>query len=413
MLCYLFSRRVVTSRFRETWRYRRLSAGTVGAVAALVASCRGASDVPIGEQSGDVLDSAGVAIVAVGASDRPTPWRVDAGRTLVPTDNAPSLLVEEPRRVGVDWAGNVYILSNQGARVDVFDTTGLKIRALGRAGGAPGEFRYPEHISVSTNGTVSVVDAGRRVVIDFGPGGKLLREQPFPTRGHALGGLRIYGDTVIAGEDEYASGRPTTILRMIVGNDTTELGRLVNPTLAQAEFRCGNGRVIMNRSPRLLDPRLHWAQGSGRIAVSAFANYEIRWFEDGMLIGVARRALPRRQASPSMVEAMYPTGAFVGRRTCRVAAGDLIRQLGVADNLPQVAGLRIAPDGSSWIERFILPGELSKVDVFSRDFHYVGTFSGLSLPVGFFGQGRFLAPVTDSAAGGFVLRAYQLDPPPW
>ena len=410
---------VVTGAFRDWEHGSRLgprtyvcrpSTGIMALITTLLSSCTHAGG-GLRDKVSLTSDSAGAVVTVIALDDKPAPWQVRSGRVLMPTDDGPSLLIEHRHRVGADWTGNVFVVNSLKNKVDVFDSSGRRLRSLGRRGSGPGEFKYPEHIWVATDGSVSVVDLGKRTIVRFGPSGEVLPEQAFLIRGYPLGGIRIDGDTIVADEAEYSSG-PARILRWIAANDTVELARIVNPTRDSAEFRCGKRSVVLFQTARVLDPEIRWAKQGDQIAVSTQAEYEVKWFERGILAGVARRGLPHRPASIAAVEALYPAGIVVGQ-SCRATAGDLVRQLGMATSLPLIAGVSIAPDGSTWIERFVLPGERQKIDVLDQGLHYVGTVDGVGLPVGYFNGGWFVAPVNDTVSGGILLRTYQLDPPPW
>ena len=60
--------------------------------------------------------------------------------------------------VGVDAAGNVYVLDGQASQLVAFDSGGTVLWRVGRQGEGPGEFFRPRQVAVGPNGTIVVVN---------------------------------------------------------------------------------------------------------------------------------------------------------------------------------------------------------------------------------------------------------------
>lgn len=64
-------------------------------------------------------------------------------------------------QVDADGAGNLYVLDNGNARIQVFGKDGAFVRSLGAEGEGPGEFQIPGMLAVSASGDVAVFDMGQ------------------------------------------------------------------------------------------------------------------------------------------------------------------------------------------------------------------------------------------------------------
>ncbi|MGH7128945.1 MAG: hypothetical protein ACREIV_10275 [Planctomycetaceae bacterium] len=155
---------------------RGLSTATpVLATAALVAC--GAGDA-----ADDAIrsDSAGIEIVTSTGTDSPLAVTIERLETLGGEGAGPESFYRVSKlTVGADSAGNIYVLGSDGSEVVVFAPGGRFLRAMGSAGGGPGEIESAGSIAVADDGTVSVFDWGKMALVHFAPDGTILPEQPF------------------------------------------------------------------------------------------------------------------------------------------------------------------------------------------------------------------------------------------
>ena len=77
-------------------------------------------------------------------------------------------------------------------------------------------------------------------------------------------------------------------------------------------------------------------------------------------------------------------------------AQQIEREIGAADNVPAIKGVAIDLSGRVWVGRFSFPDEAPRTDVFSPDGNYLGTFTGLTVPLGFPSRDLLVTPVVDS-----------------
>jgi hypothetical protein len=101
------------------------------------------------------------------------------------------------REVAIDDAGNVYLLDVQLNQVHVFDRDGNFLRAIGREGEGPGEFRRPSSMFVMPDGRIAIVQAMPGKIILLNPDGSLGGDFNAPEA--AGGGMQMYSDAGRAG----------------------------------------------------------------------------------------------------------------------------------------------------------------------------------------------------------------------
>ena len=77
------------------------------------------------------------------------------------------------RDVGFDGAGRLYVFDNQADRVTVVGPDGEFLRAFGRPGDGPGEFRGADGLAVMRDGRVVLADTGHRAYHIFGADGSV------------------------------------------------------------------------------------------------------------------------------------------------------------------------------------------------------------------------------------------------
>jgi len=378
----------------------------------LVAACRG-SGFP---ETTQVTDSAGVTIAASGPSDRPAPWDIAEVRRLGGADTGVLAFFVRPSQVAADLAGRLYVLHEDLGRIDVFDTVGTLLRRFGRRGSGPGELRIPGRLSVREDGTVWVIDYAKAALVVFDSTGAALPQVPFTATGNPFGGIVVMGDAVLIDQRDVEDGVPVRTLRLISPGDTIELARHVGgaPMTTAAQFRCPNGgRYTMRGLPRLFDPWLTWQASEGQVVTTNQTPYQIRWFREGRLAAILRREVPSVAATVEHVARLYPAGRAMGNRLCVVSPDVLAEQQGIAETLPSISALALAPDGSLWVGRFTFPDEPSRIDVFSTDGVYRGTLTGVPPPLGFLPNGQFVGTLPHPESGGEILGVFRLTPAPW
>lgn len=116
--------------------------GGSSVLAMLVAACAGTEALPLAEAMVDTLPGGIIEVMSPG----PTAWADTSGWKLVPEGEleggigAPGELIN-PGDVAVGEDGTVYVADTDPAVIKVYDSTGAFVRAIGRDGEGPGEFK--------------------------------------------------------------------------------------------------------------------------------------------------------------------------------------------------------------------------------------------------------------------------------
>ena len=98
--------------------------------------------------------------------------------------------------IGLDAAGNIFILDWEGKRVQVFDSQGKFLRSIvGREGQGPEEVAMLGGAAVSPSGMIAVLDRGGNKVLLFSPPGDFLRFFKLDFQATYLGCLE--GDRIV------------------------------------------------------------------------------------------------------------------------------------------------------------------------------------------------------------------------
>src|SRR5690606_19312668 len=107
---------------------------------------------------------------------------------------------------------------------------------------------------------------------------------------------------------------------------------------------------------------------------------------------VSPRPASRELAIREVGEGITISSFGGGGGTCTVPPEKVVDERGVADVLPAIRDIAVAPDGTAWVRHFAVKGEPAPIDVFSPDGAYRGTLPvGSPFPVAFFPDGRIIA----------------------
>jgi len=361
-------------------------------VAALVAvtltGCAADSPGPI---TAERTDSAGVEIVTNRGADFTLDWTFTPTLTLGGEDEGPeSFFGIGPTNIAADHTGNLYIMDSGNHRIVIFDEAGNHLRTLGRQGSGPGEFQmWPQGITVAADGTINVYDYGKRGLVRFAPDGS-----PLPTRRLSDGQLVSYallGDGIAIqdshSDDEVAFYR---IQAITDAGDTTTIVSLPQPSQRPVDFGC----VRIGGMEKVFAPTPHWAAGTDRILVNPGAEYRIDLYAGARLTASIRRDLEPRRATRELAIHYIGEDMKIGLPTgeCRVPAARVVEERGVADLIPAIGQIRIAPNGTTWVQRYAIRDEIAPIDIFSPDGEYLGTLpEGAPFPAAFLPDGQIAA----------------------
>jgi hypothetical protein len=353
---------------------------------ALLAGCGGDEPSTLVERS----DSAGIAIVVNRGGDQPLSWTLDRRFSLGGADDGPEAFYNVGRgSLATDDAGHLYILDRGNHRILVFDGEGRHLRELGRRGGGPGELQWPAAITVARDGSLAISDIGHRGLVRVTATGEPLEHRVL--EGWSGGGIAAFGDGLVVQLDVRSDQVSRHELTRI--DDT---GR--HPVVASDGARLRPidlGCVQISGMSQLFAPSLVWAAGAGRIAAVTGSDYDIHLYDADGPVARVRRDLPPRPATRELalqeVGEKFEVG-FGGGGGCVAEPAKVVDERGVADVIPAIRRLAVAPDGTLWVQRFAVRGDPAAIDVFAAAGEYLGTLAaGTPFPEAFFPDGRVVA----------------------
>ena len=341
-----------------------------------------------------VADSAGIRVVTNAAPDIPLDWTFTRTLTLGGLEGGPeSFYSVNERTVGVDDASRIYVLDTDGHRLLVFDDDGSLLRTLGREGEGPGEIAWPIRLNVRPDGTALIEDIGRGRVHGFDPEGVPVEtdEELVPNTRRIWGGEGHYSAISTIEEDQ-------TLYRFlqVVGADTTELVRLTAPATGVIELE-SCGMALSGMSP-LFGPNIVWDAWREQAVARVGPTYQVDVFAAGTRVARYRRSVEPVKADRDLAKRELGEGmrmmSSAGVREC--AWDEVIEKRGFSDVVPAIRSLRVAPDGTIWVNRGGPRPEPTPTDVLAADGTYIGTLPPEApFPIGFLPDGRVLTTETD------------------
>jgi hypothetical protein len=360
-------------------------------------------------------NSSSAAEIAAPAQDKPAPIRiVSATRIAEHEIDHPLHLVRFHGFVGADRRGRMFIYNEVLQRAEVFDVAGKLEGLRGQRGGGPGEYRYPASLHVAPDGALDVFDQGKNAIVRFAADGGILPERSLVGLKNLHGGARIWGDTLILYDRSIDSaGRPVHVLRALFEGKEFILASVVPPTRGASRFQCPGFSVTTYGAEELFAPQLQWAEADRLIAVAVTNEYVVRVYSGTRLLRTIHRPAAKIPTSRADVDRLHPEGIVFGRPSCRLKGETLIEGFGLAEFLPTLGRLAIAPDSSLWVERYRLPEDPSAIDLYDREGSYQGTLSGSGFPIAFLARGAFIGVIADKETGGQQVLRYRVEPAPW
>ncbi|MEZ4395923.1 MAG: 6-bladed beta-propeller [Candidatus Krumholzibacteriia bacterium] len=289
-----------------------------------------------------------------------------------------------------DPEGDVYLLDQVLCDIKVFSHDGEFLRAIGREGEGPGEFRNARDFVQLPDGTLAVFELAPGRVVQLTPDGVPAGEHPLPTIEGAgflilLGAQREADNLALAfGYNSFETGKFTTVRCLSrIGAD----GALLTDYVKDPRSVDLANPVIEERRWDGFENR--WAMGvDGRVyAAVHWGEYEITvWTADGRRERVITRPLEERKRSREEMDryhAIYEPfiRSFPGAKP------------GIEDRDHRIQQVHIRPDGSLWV--------LNAFGAFERPEGSLGVFDV------FDAQGRFQREVTIMGEGDPLRDGYR------
>ncbi|MGH7502652.1 MAG: hypothetical protein ACREL7_12965 [Longimicrobiales bacterium] len=349
-----------------------------------------------------------------------------------------------------DAQGNVYVLDVAGSRVLSFDREGVHRATFGRKGEGPGELQQPFGIGLGAADTVWVLDpvntrftgypqsgADPRVVTLTGvsgfpapafavrSSGFVIQTSP-PIRLAGGGSFRM---GAVAGRAGRRVGPPRggrAAPPIAAGDDTTEVDHSI--PILRIGFDGAAGTTVWRSVP----PEMNTVQAGGGdqvmvIAMRAAFTPTLRWaaFDDGSIVvsdkdryelslvatdGAQRMIIARAMAPWPVTETereharQQVRERQISIRGMNIDMSAMIEQqiqaMTFAETVPRIADLAVDQQDRIWVGvSLTTPGEVDRVDLYSKDGEFLGSLAGFEVPAAFFPDGSaaslFRDPDTD------------------
>lgn len=363
-----------------------------------LAACGGAA-----ETSSDVVrtDSAGVRLITSGARDTVLPWTFKEIDVLRDSLGEPWLFTRVlTHHVLADRAGRTYVMTRDPAVVR-FGRDGRYERTIGRKGGGPGEYLFPMAIGAQAD-TVWVRDAAKRGLVRFLPD---LSPAPDAPLTGALADAEMLsfrtGGLWFRRTEPSDSVQVTSVFADTLGG--APLQRIEARVGAPVSFGC----VGLPFATPIFTPQMTMHASGARLLVNAQPGYELWLYEGPRAIASIRRPLAPRAPTEADVRTLYPDGMTIGfggtQPNCIVPVEEMMAKQGVAAQHPFVFDVVLLPDATMWALRTPHNARPAIVDVFNSEGVYVGSTTGMGLPLAMLPNGELLFARDDEESGGMVI----------
>ena len=341
------------------------------------------------------------------------------------------------RTVGFDGAGQLYIFDNVADRITVVSPNGEFVRAFGRPGDGPGEFRSPDGLAVMRDGRVVIADIGHRVYHLFDANGESERRVRMASERGELTATELLSDP---GGQAVFSAVGSQALAVLFGGPVRTIPHTTRPverivltaavatkdTVAEgwlpdgdpSSFPVGNQRTLGLPSSKTFGPlMLAGVLPDGSVAFSDSSAYTVKIARPGegvwrilkrpfQPIPVTNRVIEaekQRRLRDASGGGSVLSGVRESPQGSRARALERIEQLEFFEEVSIIRNLKTGWDGEIWVQRH---GEdpadrYGPVDVLAMDGRYLGTF-----PAGTIRLQTAVRPVGLAAFGPDGLAAF-------
>lgn len=318
----------------------------------------------------------------------------------------------------------------------VFGASLQSMRALGKEGGGPGEYRQPDGVWPMPGDSTMVVDLGNARLSIVSPAGVYARSMPMASGGAGgpvgvmfPGGIdaqgRIYFQPNAGGPG--ASLDSANVMRLDPkGGAPQPVAKVKLPDLDRQESGSENQRSVRIR-PIPLSASDGWAVApNGDVAVARSGTYRIDWVSNGTARVGAPVAVTRARIGEAEKKEWVQQQMLNGGISVQVEDNNGQRSMTFGRSRPQqepstegykwpatkppfdAASLRVDPTGRVWVRRLGPANSPRLYDVFNAAGAHVGTvtFPSDRVLLGFGASSLYAAEV--DADGQYVLERYAL-----
>ncbi len=321
-------------------------------------------------------------------SQPPAEWSVNTKPLLIiPNDIAGGDVLDRVRSI-TRRADGVIVVANGGSkRILLFNANGSLLKAVGRDGSGPGEFRQLASLRLAKNGAIHAYDGIARAVHVFSGDGSFQRAVSLTSVSERMpSGLRplylpVRDDVFLAFSTERFTSRPGSVFRPISvvyqvdANGPVSLGRY--PSLEQFQGRTTGGTALvpLGRDLMVVASEQHTFIGdTGSDSIQVFN-------ARGERLPAVRVPTSARALSGTQRDRLRDSVVKIAEASSRATAEDmqLAREVPIPLVRPAFRELAVDVDGLLWIQEHSWPSRSNRWTVVSSAGRVV---SKINLPLG-------------------------------
>jgi len=268
-----------TDACRVTWLRSAWRGSAAWLAIASVVACSPGTEVRPGVV---MADSAGIQVVENRAArwTKAEAWRLlpDARLSIGTVDGAPEYQFARVVAAARRPDGRILVLDGGSATVREYDAQGRFIRALGRRGSGPGEFRSPVQLFVGVGDTLMVWDSALNRLTRFGPTAELVDVRPLDRRDYAgavdpplyAGAVSLLpdGELLVRLSEKGAVGGKGGGGKPAKANSSPGAGAMESPP-AEGRFRRRSGLLRVSHDTREVDTLKFFGDVEQRMVASS------------------------------------------------------------------------------------------------------------------------------------------------
>lgn len=344
---------------------RNLAAGTV-ALLVWLSACTGRASTEAAVQA---VDSAGMRIATITAApSEVAEWTVSSTSILTMTgaetgDSSAFATIGAVRWLG---DGRIVVADVAANRLLVFDSTGRYLRALGRAGDGPGEFRYIGSVSALPGDSLATFDGRLRRLSLWHPDRGFVRA--IPVGGGSLeswpedawlwrDSLVVVLQLSVTPQDSVAPGSGVRRWPMRARLTLHDLGGSILGTSPEFAGKysglhaTGDTRLPFSNQPFIAVARDRVYFGSGDRFALSYLDTAFAWAGDLRWPG-QQEALTPEEVNQVRTEAEILAATRMPPARARARLANSFASEILPKERPAIGRVFVAPDGNLWIERF-------------------------------------------------------------
>ena len=342
-------------------------------------------------QTATVRDSAGVEIVeSSGASWGENGWTLDTTPVFdIGGGDDPGQELTQVSGIVRLTDGRIAVANGGTNEIRIYDSTGVFLSSVGRAGAGPGEFQSIGMLETGPGDSLFVFDYQLRRLSVFGPDGGFGRSVTLtaadgqflmPYRRLGADGWAVYGQPMHAAsgpEAEATGARRDTMLMLRLSDDLSRITDTIAafPGVETYLQRFGEGANAGTRFSVLpfgLNTAI--AVHDGRTYIADPARYEVHVYgPDGALQRIVRRAVERNPVLPADIEWARAQALEGIRETERRMEEEKWANAPIPKLRPAFGAMNVDSEGRLWIQDYDPdPAKARSAAVFDADGKLMG-----------------------------------------